>query len=117
MFMVCSGGSCMTRLLGQSTWEASDSPEVPQIAWGHLQFPDICLYHPAMGQKSSCSPGAWKTWVCVSLLSTSLMLWYWEIQTAWSGSASSDMRCLMALCICGSACILHAQAWSVVHGR
>lgn len=42
MFMVYSGGSCVTRLLGQSTWEVSDSPEVPKIARGCLQLPDIC---------------------------------------------------------------------------
>lgn len=43
MLMVCTGGFCMVRLLGQSTWEASDSAEAPKIGWDCLQLLDICL--------------------------------------------------------------------------
>lgn len=40
-----------------------------------------------------------------SPLILSLKLWYWGIQAAWSGSASSDRRCLMVVCICDLACL------------
>lgn len=53
----------------------------------------------------SCSPWTWETWVWVSLLIPSLKLWYWGIQAAWSGSASSDRTCLLAMCICDLACL------------
>lgn len=43
MFLVCSVGSCVTRPLGQSTWEASDSSELPRIAWGIYSSPiSVC---------------------------------------------------------------------------
>lgn len=53
----------------------------------------------------NCSPGTWETWVWVSLLIQNLKLRYWAIQAAWSGSAFSDRRWLMAVCICDSACL------------
>lgn len=48
----------MVRLLGQSTWETSDSAEVPKIGWGHLQLPDVCLCYQAAALLGLGRPGS-----------------------------------------------------------
>lgn len=63
MFMVCTGGFCVMKLLGsfknsKSTWEASDSAEAPEIGWDHLQLPDICLCYQAAALLGLGRPGS-----------------------------------------------------------